>query len=414
MTALFLNLFIFLIIFFMYNYFKYKTKTKFSPVFVFCSIWMVVLVNSSLIYDVKTDIINLIFLAILWLSTLLSFMVFQNKLNVKKLGYDIENFFYSNKVTIKRLILFCLIIRILQIIYDSIVINQLGASISMLFGEVQWLRFSYLSYSNNIGIVIALLVNFLNYFSELGLILSALFGFKEKKYFYLLLNIFLSFCHSVLTLSKMSFFIDFIFVLGVFFILSNIIKIEKKERKVSIIGVLFIIFALIITGTQRGYQKQESSIEGIDNVIVSKTVSYFVTPYLAFEKILSEDIDYSYGSKTFSPLYKVFGFDYETFGDINVGFDDSTVYTMPGMFYADFGYFGCIVLMFLYVRLVSYIYARTIRSFTFPIFIIYLVFNVTLVLSFFTWMGRMTFYWIFPVFCMVMDKLFFKHRKEIE
>ena len=77
--------------------------------------------------------------------------------------------------------------------------------------------------------------------------------------------------------------------------------------------IVFIILSLIVTGTQRGYQNQDSSIEGIDNVIVAKTVSYFVTPCLAFKSLMDQEIDYSYGSKTFSPIYKFIGFSYETF-----------------------------------------------------------------------------------------------------
>jgi len=35
----------------------------------------------------------------------------------------------------------------------------------------------------------------------------------------------------------------------------------------------------------------------------------------------------------------------------------------------------------------------------------YLIFNMTLLLSFFTWMGRMTFYWIFPIFVFYVEKM---------
>ena len=59
----------------------------------------------------------------------------------------------------------------------------------------------------------------------------------------------------------MAFFIDLIFVIGIFFIFSNIIKINRKEKRLIVLVIVFIILSLIVTGTQRGYQNQDSSIE---------------------------------------------------------------------------------------------------------------------------------------------------------
>lgn len=405
MKIILINIILIIFMVFLYKYLKKKTNTYFSPLLLFNWIWITVIVNSALISTKKFSMTTNIFVILIFISGNLFFLMFSKRNNNDDLYKQIHKYYSTNKSKMKKMIIFCLLFRIMQIFYDIYVVNRLGASINMLFGNVEWLRFAYLNYSNNIGIVFALITNILNYFAELGLIISAFLCFCEKKYFYLLINIILSFFHAIFTLSKMAFFIDLIFVIGIFFIFSNIIKINRKEKRVIVLVIVFIILSLIVTGTQRGYQNQDSSIEGIDNVIVAKTVSYFVTPCLAFKSLMDQEIDYSYGSKTFSPIYKFIGFSYETFGDIDVGFDDSTVYTLPGMFFADFGYIGCILLLFFYSFVVSKTYNKVFQKFSLFNLCMYLIFNMTLLLSFFTWMGRMTFYWIFPIFVFYVEKM---------
>ncbi|WP_412269042.1 O-antigen polymerase [Faecalibacillus intestinalis] len=263
MKIILINIILIIFMVFLYKYLKKKTNTYFSPLLLFNWIWITVIVNSALISTKKFSMTTNIFVILIFISGNLFFLMFSKRNNNDDLYKQIHKYYSTNKSKMKKMIIFCLLFRIMQIFYDIYVVNRLGASINMLFGNVEWLRFAYLNYSNNIGIVFALITNILNYFAELGLIISAFLCFCEKKYFYLLINIILSFFHAIFTLSKMAFFIDLIFVIGIFFIFSNIIKINRKEKRLIVLVIVFIILSLIVTGTQRGYQNQDSSIEGI-------------------------------------------------------------------------------------------------------------------------------------------------------
>jgi len=129
---------------------------------------------------------------------------------------------------------------------------------------------------------------------------------------------------------------------------------------------------------------------------------------MAFQTIMDKNIDYSYGEKTFNPFFKLFGIEYKNFGSIDVGLSDTTVYTMPGVFYADFGFVGSLLFMCLFILLATLLFRKVIENFTISRLGIYMVINTILLFSFFTWLGRMTIFWFFPVVLFVYDKLFIK------
>ena len=194
---------------------------------------------------------------------------------------------------------------------------------------------------------------------------------------------------------------------------ADIKKYSKKNKKQRIKLVLLLgaaaIILLLVASIQRGYAGDATFIERL-SITISKAIAYFVTPTMAFFKVLDMNVAYSFGTKTFNVILKLLGYDFETFGAIDVGMEDSTVYTMSGMFYADFGIIGGIVLTVMFLALVDIFYRMTIKKFSFSRITWFVSLNTILLMSFFTWMGRISFFWLFPVFVTLYEKIFIKQK----
>ena len=131
---------------FLFKYLKKKTNTYFSPLLLFNWIWITVIVNSALISTKKFSMTTNIFVILIFISGNLFFLMFSKRNNNDDLYKQIHKYYSTNKSKMKKMIIFCLLFRIMQIFYDIYVVNRLGASINMLFGNVEWLRFAYLNY----------------------------------------------------------------------------------------------------------------------------------------------------------------------------------------------------------------------------------------------------------------------------
>jgi oligosaccharide repeat unit polymerase len=404
------------------KYLSRRTGTVSPPINLYIYIWVIVLCSTALISNSTINLFYNINIGILLLTPVCVFMLFSRRLKVEKL---INNKYISdsflNSFFFRSLISICVLFRVFQILKDYFVIKNLDGNILALLSDSQWLRIAYLNYSDKIsGFIQKAEVNILNYMAEVGFFLSCIYAFKIRKYLFFVISIILSLVHSLVTMSKLAFFIDACIAISVYLIIVNLhkpttikeMKKEKRTRRGLVFFIAtFILILLIVTSMQRGYQNKTSGIEGIDNIVVSKAIAYVVTPFMAFRKILTQDIDYSYGAKTFNPFFKIFGIGFENFGTIDVGIDDSTVYTLPGMFFADFGYIGSFILLALYSFIVWWSYKRTIEYFTISRLSLFCMINVTLLMSFFTWMGRITFFWLFPVFVFVLEKFVLKIKK---
>lgn len=387
------------------------------PLGIFASIWVVVLFCAKSIstFNISGDCI-FSFISIVLSAIISIFICSFIKLNKNNSQYILfDNFLLSNYNNLYFTLILCIFFRLLQIIYDIYIITKLGASYLTVFGNSESLRQLYLYYSSNqMNLLAKIVSNILNYFAEFGIVLSVLVSKYNKRYIYLYLTLLLALLHSILTMSKMSFFVDICFVISCFIVLINLDRtrheqvINKKEIfKLISISTLFVIFLLILVSIQRGYSEYNNILDQV-SIAYYKAISYLITPTLAFLKILDTDITFSWGTKTFNVFLKLFGYEFETFGAINVGIEDSTVYTMSGMFYADYGVVGSILLTSIIIFIISYVFYLTINKFTISKLAIFVSMNTALIMSFFTWMGRITFFWLFPIFIIVYSEIFFK------
>lgn len=411
--------FLFLLLFIIINSVVFKNII--CPINIFIIIWGFVLINSIFVFTNNIDIRQLLYAFMFLISFIIpSIIIYPSSSIINKSNYTIDNLLISKKKKIEIFIYICLIFRFIQIVYYFLVVRSLGGSIKMLFGDAQWLRFAYLDYSANItSLFQKIIVNFINYIAEMGIVLSALYSFKFKKFKFLILTMFFALLSSIFSMSKMAFIIDAIFVLAVLSLYtykSKIIPLIERQKLtklliktgIFVITLAFVLFVII--AKQRGYQNKQYSIEGIDNIVIFEIIAYLVTPYMAFNNILNWDIDYSYGVRTFYPFLKRFYIPLQDFGSINVGIEETTVYTMPGIFYVDFGFIGSLVCVFLFSILLNFSYKVMIEKRTFSSCITYCSFFVCLVLSFFTWMGRITFFWFFPVFSSIIFNFFISKK----
>ena len=184
-------------------------------------------------------------------------------------------------------------------------------------------------------------------------------------------------------------------------------KENKKMRRMFLIIGIGAIVLLGVVSMQRGYGTGDSFAKQLSTTF-SKAITYLVTPTMAFFKVIDMNIDLSWGTKTFNVFFKLLGYEFSTFGAIDVGTEDSTVYTMSGMFYADFGMIGGLVLTVLFIILCSKIYIKVLNKFSISGLSLFISLNTILMMSFFTWMGRITFFWTFPIFISIYSKFFFR------
>lgn len=418
-----LNILSILIIALLILFNKMIFKNILCPINVFLVIWGIVLTNSLFVLAPQIDVEALLYSLLFVVAFAIPAMFIHPKKNKKLAKLNMDDILVDKKKTFEKLIQITLVFRVIQIIYFYFVIRSLGGSISMIFGDAQGLRFAYLDYSSGISsLFFKIFVNIINYVSELGVLISALYSFKFRKMKYVIIAILLSLFSSIFSMSKLAFGIDVIFVLATISLftykddLSS--KFEKKRlRKVfmrtafSLAVVAF--FLLTIVSVQRGYQNKVSGISSIDNIVIFQLIAYLVTPYMAFVKMLSWDINFSYGIRTFYPFLKGLDTSLQNFGSINVGIEETTVFTMPGVFYTDFGFLGSLVAVFIFSWIVNYSYKVMIEKRTFISYLVYSTLFVCLVLSFFTWMGRITFFWLFPLIATIIINLFIIRRIKI-
>lgn len=397
---------------------KARTNTNLCPSTIVIIVWSFVICLTFVYSSMDIDAVTHVEMGIYWFTILSTSIIFSAGYIDKKYFKDscIEILSYNSTI-IKRTIVVCWIFRALQLLYDLYVIRSLGGNFYALFSEAQGLRFAYLYYSRNRMTLLAKVIsNVLNYVAELGVIIASIEGLFKKKYWKIIITMALSFMHTIFTMSKLAFFLDLCFLASAFVLFLNSFQKQKESqkdikrtRRIIIIAIIAMIVVLSVTGTQRGYNGRESKIDGIENINVSKTLSYFISPYMAFEKLVDQgEVKFSFGGKTFNPIAKVLGVDYENFGAIDVGIDDTTVYTMPGMFFADFGLIGSAVMFTLFIYFSNRIFKRAMRQFSIANAGLYCVVNTMLIMSFFTWMGRMTFFWVFPVFILLYDTVFLR------
>ncbi|WP_419885075.1 O-antigen polymerase [Paenibacillus sp. B-A-8] len=382
----------------------------FNPVSLFMLLWGIIVFNVFTIFEFSFS--SFLYFVVAFLSFILPTFILLKKFPDKRIVLlgstptQLEN--------IKLILIICIIARFFQIIYDLSVFFELGGDINSIFGDAQSLRFRYLSKES--GLFQNIITNFLNYFSELGVILSAIYYKSAKKYMFLIISIILALFHSTLTFSKFAFFLDVIFIVSILTIYT-VPKVERKNTKQNnkmliLIGISVILLLNIISN-QRGYDMQESRIPGIDSVLIYKVVTYFFGPTLAFLTLLDSNITHSYGIMTFTPfLRKVL--EYPSIGTINLGFFDTNVYTLFGSLYIDFGYFGSIFMIFVFSLVLNIIYIKLKSRMNIGLLSIYCILNSALYLSFFDWIGRQTFFWLFPVFVYIIDKLFITKKDKGE
>lgn len=402
---------------------KKNSGLRFHPLSVFASIWIMVIWGTCSTIQFKVPFENVVYFAILIFASGITIFLcsYMKSIDHRCSCVEYQKTICSNYRAIKITLILCILFRILQLFYDLYIVKKLGGTISVVFGDAQWLRQAYLSYSSDAMPFGAKLVsNILNYFAEFGIIIAALLSYYEKKYFSVVLTLFFSLLHAVFTMSKMSFFMDICYVVSCFEVLINVnsdsragmssLQQKKENKKMRRMFLIIGIGAIVLLGVvsmQRGYGTGDSFAKQLSTTF-SKAITYLVTPTMAFFKVLDMNIDLSWGTKTFNVFFKLLGYEFSTFGAIDVGTEDSTVYTMSGMFYADFGMIGGLVLTVLFIILCSKIYIKVLNKFSIPGLSLFISLNTILMMSFFTWMGRITFFWTFPIFISIYSKFFFR------
>ena len=71
-------------------------------------------------------------------------------------------------------------------------------------------------------------------------------------------------------------------------------------------------------------------------------------------------------------------------------------------------YGGKAYLTVLFIILCSKIYIKVLNKFSISGLSLFISLNTILMMSFFTWMGRITFFWTFPIFISIYSKFFFR------
>lgn len=400
------NIILVLVVILIGAFFSKIYNSYFNPLTIFTVIWTIILFNVFIILGF--DLSKLIYFIIAFLSFMLPTIIFLRKfpsnttIPLSRTTSHIER--------LKLILIICVVARFLQLGFDLFVFLRIGGEFSSILGDVQALRFRYLLRNSNL--IQDIIVNLLNYFSELGIILSAIYYKNKKGYMYLLISIFLALSHSILTFSKFSFLIDIIFIVSILTIY-NAPKAEKKNikqnKKILIIIGICVVLLFNIISNQRGYGLQESKIPGVDSVLLYKSISYFIGPTIAFLNIFDLNITHGHGIMTFTPfLQKVLNF--PEIGTINIGFFESNVYTLFGSLYIDFGYLGSILMIFIFSLILNYLFIKLKYKNNIGLLSIYCILNSALCLSFFDWIGRQTFFWLFPIFVYLIDLLFIKKK----
>lgn len=397
-----------------FNYFFYAIyKNYINPSSIFTTLWIFILVNLNFFVEIKD--IPYIYLITVCFAFILPSIIYARLHD--KIVINSEYLIKTNKNSqfIFKILIFTLFVRLLQLVYALYVINSLGGSISDLFNNAERLRFLYLARSSNV--YQAILANILNYISELGVILGAIYSVSNKKYNITIGMLLLSLLYGVFTMSKLSFVIDVIFVFTVL-ALFNSGKNSKDKKKTKSKSIYFfmsilVTLLLIIVSNQRGYEKQVSGIEYIESVTVFKFVSYLIGPIIGFLEVLKMNIDHGLGIMTFTPfLRKILTYPSQVHV-INIGFTNINVYTLIGSLYIDFGYLGSILAMFLFSMLINYLFYRLKKKPTLTVISIYCIVNTAIVLSFFDWIGRQTFFWLFPIFVYIVEKFLIEKNEKI-
>lgn len=399
---------------------KKKGRFVFYPSLVFSIVWIVVICFTISFSDRNLSQKIEIQIALLWGVIFLSLVILSLQVGTPpKDQKPIDTLIAKNIKVLEFSLLICVIFRFIQIVYNFSVIQRLGGSMLSIFYESQSLRAHYLL--RDMLFVEKIFQNLLNYFSELGVLLSSLFFFSRKKKNKFFLVIALSLLNSISTFSKLAFIVDLCFVISVLFLYINnftsrkqsksqIIANKRRTKIVFLVLIILGIFLLFIAGFQRGYSKQESVIDGIDNVVISKAIAYMITPYMAFQVLLDSDFNYSWGARTFRPIARFFRISFQNFGNIDVGLDETAVYSILGVLYADFGYIGAIIFLIIFLAFADYIFLVTYRKFSITKLGLYSIINAVIILSFFSWVpGTITFFWVFPVFLLVFEKIFIKY-----
>ena len=388
-----------------FKYIGNITKIKFHPLMILSTIWIFVFWGVFATIQFRASIGAIIIYILILISGALTITLccFHKKKDKQFSTNEFLRIIGNNYNVLMKTLIICMVFRCLQLVYDAYVLKKLGVSVISIFGDSQPLRQAYLNYSSSgMSFIAVILSNVLNYFAEFGIVLSAIISSYKKKYFTVICSLILALLHSTLTLSKMAFFLDVCFVISTFMvtlnynIISGNKKKEKEDKKNRTKLIIFmgvaIIGLLVLTSIQRGYGESTALSDNI-RVTFEKAIAYFITPSLAFLKVLDMNITYSFGTKTFNVLLKLLGYNFENFGAIDVGSEDSTVYTMSGMFYADFSYFGAILLTVLTIVLCNHLYYRVYGNFKLSRLVLFISINTILMMSFFTWMGRITFFW---------------------
>ena len=415
----------FILTFFFYHIIFKNSGIKFHPLFIFIAIWILVIISTIYFIQFEVEFSNILFFSMLIIASVITILLcsFKKINDINLCQYYFKHYININYNILKITFFICVFFRFGQLFYDLFVLKKLGASLFSVFTDAQWLRQAYLNYSSyGMSFISKILSNILNYFSEFGVILSMVLLFSNRKYSYVIYSVVLSLFNSIFTLSKMAFFIDICYLVSTYLVVyvlfdnsnQSTIETKKTKRKVKqliVFGFIGIVTLLLLTSIQRGYGG-ELNFEGKILITLSKAIAYFITPTMAFFKVLSmTNIQYSYGTKTFNTFLKIFGFGFDNFGAIDVGTEDSTVYTMSGMFFADFGLLGCVFFTVIFIFLVNRIFFSTINSFSITKLSFFVMLNTILMMSFFTWMGRITFFWFFPIFVAFFEKFFLKGDK---
>lgn len=411
------------LIYIIFNIIKKNSGLKFHPLSIFASIWIVVIWGTCSTIQFKVSFANILYFAILIFASGITVFLCSYMKNIDCIYSctEYQKMICKNYRTIKITLILCVIFRIFQLLYDLYIVKKLGGTLSVVFGDAQWLRQAYLNYSSyGMSFGAKLISNIFNYFAEFGIIIAALLAYYKKKYFSVVITLFFSFIHAIFTMSKMSFFMDICYVVSCFEVLINIksdftteiSRLQQKKENRKMLRVFFIIgigiiVLLSVASMQRGYGTNATFSEQFF-ITFSKAIAYFVTPTMAFFKVLDMNIDLSWGTKTFNVILKLLGYKFSTFGAIDVGTEDSTVYTMSGMFYADFGIIGSLLCTVFFIIICSRVYIKVINKFSIPSLSLFISLNTILMMSFFTWMGRITFFWTFPIFVSIYSKIFFK------
>lgn len=311
-----------------------------------------------------------------------------------------------NLRTIDSLTSACVILSILLSVWYTYIVLKVAPNFQAIFIHSTYVRNLYLDRSTS---PIELLVG--TFLSANFYITFCLFpiGIREKrKHIILKLSIVLvlRLYSSIITMSRLSFFIDIVIFVSAFVIQMN----DRKEeigfyKKYGLWFLILGVVLLLVVSFQRNYIG--TRYDSYSSAIIDTLKKYFGIPIYSFGVVLNEqNISFMGGKLTFRPIINILSY----FGigsrvsiiQGTIG-DSGNVYTMFGNMFLDYGYTGVILVSILFGLVLGMMYSK-FKPFTLSKIVINSFIMMSMFFAFYDFELLQTVYIFIMIYAAIIDK----------